>query len=298
MKPLLRDYLYFSKTQRRGLIILISIILFAGLALQFYSGNINTEADLNEAELDAYWAELQDQMMIREDSDEIIAEQKDGDLQLSLFPFDPNQIPLESWQELGLSVRQAKSILKYREKGGEFRKKSDLKKMYVVSEAIYQIWEPYIRISQTKHSKEGNDRTSKDENEFLLFDINQADSADLIRLKGIGPVYAARIVKYRNALGGFYAIDQLAEVWGLSDSSLTKLRPHLALNAPKLKMVRINHLSAEKLKDHPYISWKQANAIVNYRLQHGPFDGMNKLKHIYALDSSFFEQMLPYLEFE
>ena len=82
------------------------------------------------------------------------------------FPFDPNAVTLEELVRLGLSERQAQSILNYREKGGRFRSKEDFKKMYVVSDSLYERLEPFIDIPK--------------------LELNAADSAALATLQGIG----------------------------------------------------------------------------------------------------------------
>lgn len=71
------------------------------------------------------------------------------------FVFDPNTISADSLCKLGLSLKQAQTILNYRNKGGVFRKKTDFAKMYVVNETLYCELEPYIII------KEQYDRAEK-----------------------------------------------------------------------------------------------------------------------------------------
>ncbi|MBQ1754135.1 MAG: helix-hairpin-helix domain-containing protein, partial [Bacteroidales bacterium] len=99
------------------------------------------------------------------------------------FAFDPNTVSVADLQRLGLSERQAQSIENYREKGGRFRSKADFQKMYVVSDTLFARLEPYIEIAK--------------------LELNGADSAALVSLRGIGPWYARKILDYRDRLGGF-----------------------------------------------------------------------------------------------
>ena len=58
-----------------------------------------------------------------------------------------------------------------------------------------------------------------------ILDLNAADSAALEAMPYIGPVLAARICRFRNALGGFHAVEQLREVWGLKPEAAERLMP-------------------------------------------------------------------------
>ncbi|MDH3463022.1 MAG: helix-hairpin-helix domain-containing protein, partial [Acidimicrobiia bacterium] len=57
-----------------------------------------------------------------------------------------------------------------------------------------------------------------------LIDINRADAAELETLPGVGPVLAARIVDYRESVGGFESIEDLLQVAGIGESILASIR--------------------------------------------------------------------------
>ena len=298
MKPILRDYIYFTRSQRKALII---ISVFIGLLILF-----NQTAHLifdEEAEFEIDYLEVKYQDLIAKEVDgkskDRHSDEKD-ERKFSLFPFDPNQISIADWQKLGLSEAQANSIIKYREKGGSFKVKSDLKRMYVVSKERYAAWEPYIQLPDhwSAPKTERTESKARSSYENITLDLNLADSAEFTKLRGIGPVYASRIVKFRNALGGFYSTDQLTEVWGLTDSVLNRLRPQLKLTETKLSKLKINQLEAAELKSHPYLGWQEANAIVNYRKQHGPFREAKELSKIYSIGDSLIKKVSPYLKFD
>ncbi|MAY85057.1 MAG: hypothetical protein CMP59_13085 [Flavobacteriales bacterium] len=290
MNPILRDYLYFSKAQRKALVLIsfliLTLILFNKYAHLIFSDELEVEVDIIEAEYEQLITEKQE------------SAPKELQNQIELIPFDPNEIDLKDWQALGLSESQARSILNYRKKGGSFIVKSDLKKMYVVSEERFQSWESYIKLPDIIEKEEGGKKEYTQAYKAVIIDLNLADSAELIQLKGIGPVYASRIVKFRNALGGFYNIDQLTEVWGIDDTLINTLRPQLSLGEPSIVKLRINHLEAAELKSHPYLNWSQANAIVNYRKQHGRFMRNEDLMKIYSIDDTLVEKISPYLKFD
>lgn len=114
---------------------------------------------------------------------------------------------------------------------------------------------------------------------------------------GIGPAFAKRIVKYRDALGGFYSIDQLTEVYGLPPETFEIIKPKLVLQMTSLTKININLLNANELSKHPYISRKQAQTIVNYRSQHGVFKNLESLSEIQSLDKEFLRKIGKYLEY-
>jgi len=297
MNSKLRDYFYFTKSQRRALWLISSLILlliiFNRFAPYYFTHTLELDVEQLEAEHPAIFAK---EVAIQKE-----AQNRKQSAPTELFAFDPNIIEQEEWQALGLSKAQAGSILKYRRKGGVFKVKEDVKKMYVVSAERYALWEPFIQLPDTlDHFKTLENKPDK---KFkrpmpIVVNLNTTDSAELTKLRGIGPVYASRIIKYRQALGGFYKIDQLGEVWGLQDSTLAKLRHQLTIVETDLQKIHINQLEADQLKKHPYLSWRESNAIVNYRKQHGSFQNADDLKKIYAVGDSLINAISPYLVFD
>jgi len=130
------------------------------------------------------------------------------------------------------------------------------------------------------------------------FDINEADTAVLKKVKGIGSVLSNRIIKYRDLLGGFVDVSQYKEVYGLKDSVVIALDT-LALigNQYKPETIHINTINEWKLARHPYVNKRQAKAIMNYKNQHGDFNSIEDLFNIKLLDSMMISKLSPYLEY-
>ncbi|MBM3922533.1 MAG: helix-hairpin-helix domain-containing protein [Sphingomonadales bacterium] len=130
--------------------------------------------------------------------------------------------------------------------------------------------------------------------------LNSADSADLEKLPGIGPVLASRIIRYRNKLGGFYEKAQLREVYGISDSLFSLLQPLLLLTSSNalIRTIDINHICFDSLRQHPYLRWEKARAIIRYREANGPFRSEKDLRNIWTLDSLTLAKILPYILFD
>lgn len=127
--------------------------------------------------------------------------------------------------------------------------------------------------------------------------LENADSAVLEKMPGIGPVLSARIIKYRDKLGGFYEVDQLREVYGLSDSVFGKIAPLLRLNSNNIKKIAINSASEEELRKHPYLQWKLAKQLIKFREAHGSFEEVKDLEEIWGLDRDKLKKLIPYLVF-
>ncbi|NMB37159.1 MAG: helix-hairpin-helix domain-containing protein [Bacteroidales bacterium] len=161
------------------------------------------------------------------------------------FPFDPNTISLEDLVRLGLSERQAEVILNYRNKGGLFRKKEDFARMYVVSDTLYQRLEPFIDIPK--------------------LELNTADSAALVTLRGIGPYFARRIIEHRERLGGFFDPQQLMEIEGMDRERYEGFALSVKADSSHVKKIDFWSLTKEELEAHPYIGSYAAKGIIRYR---------------------------------
>ncbi|MCB0546224.1 MAG: helix-hairpin-helix domain-containing protein [Phaeodactylibacter sp.] len=225
---------------------------------------------------------------------------------LQPFPFDPNTVTEEELGRLGLPERLARNILKYREKGGRFREPESLKKIYGMEEDTYLALAPFIRIGEPARLPRKAEAAESEEERPQAYsavpatpvaiDINRADEQAWQQLYGIGPGYARRIVRFREKLGGFAHIGQVGETYGLPDSTFQQILPQLRMS-PVFRKLHVNTADAETLKAHPYLDWRMANAIVNYRAQHGPFVGMEDLHKVKALPTDVVERLEAYVAY-
>lgn len=224
------------------------------------------------------------------------------------FFFDPNGLSVTDWKRLGLSERQIRVIKNYEAKGGRFQKKEDLKKIYSLHDRDYIRLEPYIRIpvteptpnlnavSQNASSTHVEEKSmAADLSARVAIELNATDSLALQRLPGIGPVYASRIVRFRDRLGGFHDVSQLLDVYGMDTMRFNGLKSFVYVDSNHVKKIGINSADYEQLKDHPFINPKLANAIVQYRKQHGPYRSLSDLWQIAIMDDVIFRKIVPYL---
>lgn len=126
-------------------------------------------------------------------------------------------------------------------------------------------------------------------------DLNAATSEELQRVRGIGPAFSSRIVKYRDRLGGFVSNDQLNEVYGLKKETITELSNYFTVQSSPNK-IDFNSDSAKYLAQHPYISYDLAWLIINYRKQNGDIHSLDDLRKIKAIDKETLNKLRPYLD--
>lgn len=201
------------------------------------------------------------------------------------FPFDPNEVTEAEMLRLGLSPNTIRSILRYREKGGKFRKKEDFGKIYTLPKADYERLLPFIRLGETAKGWPQKSRTAAGP-----IDINQSEQADWEGLPGIGPSFAARIIRYREALGGFVGIEQVGETFGFPDSVFLRIKPFLQYDGRLPRTLDPNTATVEQLEAHPYISGGQAGAIVRHRERTGIFATVEQVQIL----SPFKDSKVPF----
>lgn len=230
------------------------------------------------------------------------------------FQFDPNTASEEQLNELGFPKYVSSTIIKYRNKGGKFKYKEDLQKIYVLKPEVYQVMEPYITLPSKSQqissdyaenkiitddavpvtlTPKPNNINFKPKPEVKPFDINTADTTQMQELKGIGRVFAHKILKFRDALGGFRDIDQVAETYGLNPEVMDEIKKKTFVGS-KIQLIKINKVETFK---HPYLKPNQIKIILNYRKQHGNFNAIEDLKQIKVLTEEDINKMKPYLDF-
>jgi competence protein ComEA len=128
-------------------------------------------------------------------------------------------------------------------------------------------------------------------------DINSADTSAFIALPGIGSKLAARIVAFREKLGGFYDVRQVGEVYGVQDSVLQKLMPLLKCDDQLVRKININNAGKDELKTHPYIRWQLADVLIAFRNAHGSFMSAKDLSKIDMIDDDMLNRIMPYISF-
>lgn len=277
----LKDYFQFNKKERNGILLLSCLLLLLILFYQF-SHLLKQESRTDFSSFEKALAELE------YEQEPTIEKQKD-----SLFYFNPNTLADKGWLVLGLPSTKLSVLRNFQKSGAIFKTKTDLKHCFAITDAFYEKVEKYISIPEIKKTETPINKTKKTNQ---IVELNQADSLQLISINGVGPFYAKQILKYRKELGGFRNYDQLTEIWGLENLEIQKLKQQTSIDTLHIRKVNVNTIELEQLKLHPYLNYKQAKMILNYRKQHGDFKQVKDIRKIKPISPELFRKIAPYLK--
>jgi competence ComEA-like helix-hairpin-helix protein len=306
----------FSRKTRTGALVLMAVLLVLIVVWRLLPSIFPPKEDPAGKELQLAWNNFRkehitevpdgDQHSDRPYSKQYHAQYKEEDappqVEAHLAPFDPNTASEEELIAVGFQPRTAKTIIKYRSKGGMFRKKEDLQKLYTFSKEDYERIAPYARFGETQDRpglSENKPAYSENKPAYVqaikTVELNGADAEALLSLRGIGPAFSKRILNFRNALGGFVMVEQLKEVYGFPDSTYQQLRDKLVVDAAKAKKININQATEEELGKHPYIGRKLASNIIKFRNEARNFNEIAQLKQVPLINDEKYRKIAPYL---
>ncbi len=311
-KQLLSGYFTFTKKERRGTIILLLLILFFIILPFLYPLFIKPKpADASTFKNEIAALKIKQQDTVKQFAQRNFDEENyqnyyqpseknyTKNFKGELFYFDPNTATAAEWRRLGVRDKTIATIQNYLSKGGRFYKPEDIGKIWGFHPDEVQRMIPYVQITAKENNypqKKYEIKTfDKPKNIPSVIEINSADTTVLIALPGIGSKLAQRIINFRDKLGGFYKAEQVAETFGLPDSVFQKIKPRLIINNLAIKQFNINTASVDEMKTHPYIRYNVANAIVQYRTQHGNFADVSGIKNIMMVTDEIFNKAVPYL---
>ncbi len=311
-----KDFFYFSRGQRVGIIVLIVLIILAFSAnffMPYFFPVTEKDGSSFQAEVRAFKRSLVSRDSLRqvewqrqyEERQRQYAEKYKNQSSYSvhelkkdpytLFVFDPNKIDSAGFVRLGLKPYVASNIMKYRNKGGKFRTAADFAKVYGVLPEKMKELEPYIAIEEIKPNKKEVTSTKRTD---LVVDLNSADTTLLMQVKGIGRGYAKGIVRFRQSTGGFVSVDQLSEIYGMRPENMEKIRPYCTINLSLVQKIKVNAATAQRLDAHPYLNFYQARAIYELRRNKGKLHDINDLKVLSELNENDLMRIKPYLSFD
>jgi competence ComEA-like helix-hairpin-helix protein len=297
----------FSRSEYEGIVIL-SIILILLFVIRIIVSRVEKLHTLIESENLAVELFLQQQKHYQDSllearskkrtyaNNPYYRKEESEKKKLTPFPFNPNTMTFNDWKRLGFTEKQVQQITNYQSKGGYFYDKTDLKKLYSITEEDYQILEPYIQI--TPKQKQETKESKKESYTLSKIELNETDSFELQKIPGIGQKTAARIVQYREKLGGFVNLNQLKEVYAIDSSRFLQISPYLSVNSVRIRKININQTTIKELIKHPYIDYYLAKSIVVHREKHGNYTDVKEIKQAVKLYDELYRKIIPYLSVE
>lgn len=209
--------------------------------------------------------------------------------------FDPNTLDAGGFVALGFSPRQADVIIRYRRSIGGFRTKDDFAKCYVVSDKMMERLGAHIRIAEPEAE------VVPVPTDTARIEINGADSATLRRISGVGDVLVVRIMEYRERLGGFVSVGQLAEIRGMTLENLDRIGEQIRVDSCEIQKIDVNFAPhktlAGQMGNHPYVTGEMLRKLLKNRQLKGGWRNIGEMVEQDILTSEEAEKLSPYLLF-
>lgn len=280
----MKSHFKFNRQEQSGILFLLFLIITLQCLYIFYRegpsfGNSNTVV-VNEAQ----------QSLI--DSLKMRITTKDTSV---LYRFNPNFISDYKGYALGMSVQEIDRLHRFRAQGKFVNSGNEFQEVTKISDSLlaaiagkfrFPKWKTNAKVKIYQRSK----RT------FEKLDINLATAEDFRKVNGIGTTLSARIVKFRDKLGGFLAAQQLYDVYGLEEEIANRAMERFEVNSPpKITKVNINQATVKELSALLYISNSLAERIIAYRKTHGTFTSFEQLENVAGFPATKLHRIALYL---
>lgn len=299
------DWLVFSRKSRRGTLVLLLIFVLVAVAPRIYKNYFLTNSldpEIKRLALSADTSKNKGPKQ-KEASNSNKNNSKEGgesDFQYNIpsSPFDPNEYTFDDWKKIGFSDKQVKSIMSYNKNGGAFKVKSDVNKLYVVDDDLYNQLSDKIDLPNAlppKYVDASHPIENNTETERVDVNINTASIDELSEVPGIGPFFAKEILKIRENYGGIYDAKQLLEIYKMDKEKLADIEKYIIVDAKDIKKLNVNTATRDALLKHKEISWDIANSIVYIRERNGDYEKIDDLLKSVFINQEKLKLLQPYI---
>ena len=281
-----KSHFFFNRSQQNGIFLLVFIIVVLQIIYFTVSFSSNAEEPpLSPEEIQLYQARVDSIKLVRAQNDSV-----------RIFPFNPNYINDFKGYTLGMSPEEIDKLLRFREAGKWMNSAEDFQKVTGVSDSLLQAISPYFKFPEWVEERKISGIPSVERRNLDKKDLNSASAEELMEVSGIGEVLAARIVNYRNKIGGFMGDIQLKDIYGLnSETRENLLRKYEVIDIPDFLPKNINSLGVIELSEIPYFDYELAREIVNYRQLHEGIKSFDELSKIKDFPSDKIDRIKLYL---
>jgi competence ComEA-like helix-hairpin-helix protein len=301
-----KDFFYFNRRERNGLLILLFLIILLLGSLAYYRF-IHQPTVLRPDEKFLHemvqWEAFVRTMESKSRAVKKKMIQTDPAMNptdtFRLFPFNPNRMNDSLWQQLGVPSYLSQRIMKYVSKGGSFKVRKDLLKIYGMDTLLYERLQPWITLPDSlpekRYSPDGG--KSKENIPSVLVDLNKCTMSQLMEVKGIGQYRASQILNYRNQLGGYYSLEQLLEVYGIDHEVLEMIRPQITIQTPVFRSISLKNFYCKSIR-HPYLSRAWCERLEKRLFLNPNFSTIENLLQEAGIPDSIGQRLMPYLRAE
>jgi competence protein ComEA len=283
------DWIIFSGKTRRGAILFLIFFILAGVMARYLFSAFSS----NKAEV-IYFSVLESDpirldTLKKNKSASFFQQKKKKIIVVPTELFNPNDLLSEDWMEMGFSAKQAASIVNFKDKIGGFQSKYDVAKVYAISDEIFEELKPVINLPDSLPHR------AKKEWKNYPINLNRASKSALQRIKGVGPFYAARIVEYRDRLGGFYDVEQLMEINQMPQDLVSEVKQQVTeLNTADMIRMDLNTVELGDLSRHPYIRISVAREIISFRELMSGYNQVEELLRLETINEALYEKLKHY----
>ncbi len=272
----LKSHFKFNKQERSGIFFLLFILIFIQIGYYVYRSY-----EVNDADALIFENTIQTQI----DSLKVIASQSDVKHE---YPFNPNYITDFKGYTLGMSVEEIDRLHKYREGNKFVNSAKEFQEVTNVSDSLLNKiarnfkFPEWAKKSKVKASYQTNStKPNEHVNKVIYKDLNKATAQQLRKINGIGEKLSARIIKFRDRLGGFLIDEQLFDVYGLEKEVVNRtLKEFKVISKPQIVKINVNNATASELSKLIYLQKHVSESIVNYRNLNGSINSLNELSKI------------------
>ena len=284
----MKSHFNFNKQERSGvffLVVLLCTLLFGFYRIKYFPFRANS----NLITLDSTQQAQFDSLVVLSNS--------------SLNPdkrkFNPNYISEFKGYTLGMSAEELDRLYQFRSQNKFINSIQEFQEITKVSDSLLEAISPFFKFPQwEKSTQKLNANIKSERTNNVPENLNEATANDLRKVPGIGEVLSARIIKFRNGLGGFLTNEQLYDVYGLDSSvAVRTLKKFQVIKAPKVEKININTASVEELANLVYIPYHVAENIVSYREENGMFSSLNELFNVSEFPINKIERLELYLSY-
>ncbi|MFS4494130.1 ComEA family DNA-binding protein [Maribacter sp. 2308TA10-17] len=285
-----KSHFKFNKQERSGIFFLLLIIILLQIGY-FVFRSFPMEKSVASFSADM---QLQAQIDVLKEN----ALRKDS---IKIYPFNPNFITDYKGYTLGMSVEEIDRLHAFRARDEYVNTPEDFQKVTQVSDSLLKTIAPYFKFpdwtkKRRQYATKNNNQAKSKKQAFEIKDLNVVSAEELKAINGIGEKLSARIIKFRDRLGGFLVDEQLYDVYGLEPEVVERtLKRFKVLNPPQIEKININTASVEMLTKLIYLQRKVANNIVSYRDSEGSIDSFAELSKIEDFPTEKIDRIALYL---